>query len=232
MPSIAEVASQLIVDDLPAIFLDTCILLDVIRAIKRCEKSCLESALRLLSAATAEPRGCNVIVSYVVQHEWGDNQQRLLAEADHHLSQIQEQSSLFHDACAAFGIIPDFAPAHYDSLGLSVRMLDLSRQLLNCATVIASDDECSGRAMNRVMFKRPPSKRGGEAKDCTILEGYLAVCKYLQERNFGRKLVFCTSNKNDYCDESGLHASLAADFAAVGLRFTTNLQHGLYEVTA
>jgi len=231
MPSITDVAARLSAADLPVIFLDTCILLDVIRAIKRRHANCVEHAAALYTAATAAPVRCSVVVSHLVHHEWGTNQQALLDEASRHLTEIHEQSGYFHDACGVFGIVPGFPRANYAGLGLAVRMHDLSRQLLDSAAVIDPDDECSGRAMTRVTYNLPPSKEGREAKDCAILEEYLEVCRQLQQAGFRRKLVFCTSNTNDYCDRSGLHVNLATDFAAVGLRFTANLSWGYHDVT-
>jgi hypothetical protein len=85
--------------------------------------------------------------------------------------------------------------------------------------------------MHRVIHNIPPSKRGGEAKDCTILEEYLAVSRRLHAAGFPKKKVFCTSNTNDYCDAGGLHGVLAAEFAPIGLRFTSNLGWGFHDVT-
>ncbi len=231
MPNVAAVAAHLTAADLPVIFLDTCVLLDVIRAIKRRYANCVEHAWRLLTAATIAPRQCSVVVSHLVQHEWGANQQELLDDASRHLVEIHEQSGHFHDACGVFGIVPGFPRANYAGLGVAVGMHELSQQLLNCATVIDADNECSGRAMTRVINNLPPSKQSGEAKDCTILEEYLAVCSRLHAAGFPRKLVFCPSNKTDYCDHSHLPVNLAADFAAVGLRLTSNLSWGFHDVT-
>lgn len=231
MPSIVDVAAQLAAADLPVIFLDTCVLLDVMRAIKRRYVNCIGDGVRLHAAATVAPRQCSIAISHLVRHEWGANQQTLLDEATRHLSEIDDQSRHFHDACDVFGIAPGFARANYAGLGVARRLLDLSRQLLECAMVIDADNECSGRAMARVIDNAPPSKQGGGAKDCTILEEYLAVGRHLQEHGFQRRRVFCTSNTTDYCSASHLHAGLATDFAAVGLQFTSNLSWGLHDVT-
>jgi hypothetical protein len=231
MPTILEVADQLAQADLPVIFLDTCILLDVMRAIKRRYANCVDHAVLLHAAATVTPRQCSVVVSHIVQHEWHANQQMLLQEASRHLAEIHEQSAHFHDACRAFGIAPGFPRANYAGLGIADRLHSLSWQLLNSATLIDADNECSGRALNRVINNIPPSTHGGEAKDCTILEEYLAVCRRLHAGGFAKRMVFCTSNKKDYCDPSNLHLKLVADFAAAALRFTSDLSWGFHDVT-
>jgi hypothetical protein len=231
MPSVVDVSDQLAAAALPVLFLDTCILLDVIRAIKRRYKNCVEHAARLLDTASAATPQCVVVISHLVRHEWGANEQALLDEATRHLAEIEDQSGHFHDACDVFGIVRTFPRANYAALGVADRLHDLSRHLLNCALVVDPDNECSGQAMHRVIHGIPPSKQGGEAKDCTILEECLAVCRRLHGAGFPRKLVFCTSNTNDYCERSPhLHATLASDFNAVGLHFTTNLPWAFHDL--
>jgi len=231
MPTITAVADQLVAADLPVLFVDTCILLDVIRSIKRRFPQCAAQARALHSAVTVAPRRCVLVVSHLVQHEWGVHQQELLEEATRHLVEMEDQSGHFHDACSVFGIAPGFGRANYAGHAVAAQLHDLSRQLIDSGIVVGPDNECSGRAMHRVTYNIPPSKRGGEAKDCTILEQYLAVCGRLQAAGFARRRVFCSSNTNDYGEAGGLHPQLAPDFAAVGLRFTTNLPWGFHEVT-
>jgi len=231
MPSIPVVADHIIAENLPAIFVDTCILLDVIRSIKRKSKDCAAHAMALHSAATTAPKQCIIVVSHLVRHEWDVHDQELLNEASRHLIDLEDYSGHFHDACGILGIGPGFSRANYAAHELAVKLHGLSRQLLDCAIVIDPDNECSGRAINRVIYNVPPSKKGGEAKDCTILEEYLAVARRLNDAGFQKRRVFCTSNTNDYCDPVGLHASLAAEFAPINVRFTSNLGWGFYDVT-
>jgi hypothetical protein len=158
-------------------------------------------------------------------------QQELLDEAARHLIDMQEHASHFHDACGAFGIAPGFGHANYAAHGVAVRLHGLSRNLLNCAVVVEQDHECSNRAITRVIHNMPPSKKGGEAKDCTILEEYLAVARRLHDAGFQKRKVFCTSNTNDYCEGGALHPDLAAEFALIDFRFTSNLGWAFHDVT-
>lgn len=231
MPGVAEVTDQLIAAALPVIFLDTCILLDVIRAVKRRSPNHVDHAIKLLNAATTVPTSCVVVVSHLVHLEWVKNQQSVLDEAKKHLSEIQEQSDHFHDACDNFGIARSFARASYTGSGLADRLHDLSKRILDSTTIIDSDKECNQLALERVYHYRPPSKQGREIKDCVIIEECLAVCRGLQADGFSRNLVFCTSNTTDYCERPHQpHPDLAADFLAVGLRFTASLPHGFHDL--
>ncbi|HQU45343.1 MAG TPA: hypothetical protein PK867_21180 [Pirellulales bacterium] len=231
MPTITDVADQLIAADLPVMFLDTCIVLDVIRAVRRRYVNCVAKASELHTAVTVAPAQCSLVISHLVRHEWGVHEPELLSEARKHLAEMEDQSGHFHDACAVLGIVPGFARANYAAHGMADQLRDLSRQLLDAGIEVTPDDACSGRAINRVIHNIPPSKKGGEAKDCTILEEYLAICQILQAAGFVKKRVFCTSNTNDFCEAGALHPLLAADFAAVSLRFTSNLPWGFHDVT-
>ncbi len=231
MALIAAVANQIIADDLPVVFVDTCSLLDVIRSVKRNLRDCVAHASALYSAATAVPRRCNIVVSYLVRHEWRAHEGELLDEAAQHLVEMEEHSRHFHDACGALGVAPGFGRSNYAACNLATQLRDLSRMILDCAIVVDDDNECSAKAMDRVIYNVPPSKKGGEAKDCTILEGYLAVSRLLFDVGFQKKQVFCTSNKNDFCKAGKLHPILAAEFAPINLHFVTNLGWALHEVT-
>jgi hypothetical protein len=88
-----------------------------------------------------------------------------------------------------------------------------------------------GDDRQRVVAKTPPSKQGGEVKDCVIVEECLELTRQLRANGFARKCVFCTSNMDDYGGPSGgLHPTLATEFAAVGLAFTSNLPWAVHEI--
>ncbi len=55
MPTITAVADQIIAEDLPALFVDTCILLDVIRSIKLTSSSIAGSSSSRTTSAVGGP---------------------------------------------------------------------------------------------------------------------------------------------------------------------------------
>ena len=80
------------------------------------------------------------------------------------------------------------------------------------------------------MHNIPPSKKGGEAKDCTILEGNIwPLAGDFSREDLRKKRVFCTSeNTNDYCEvQEHCIRDWHQILRTVGLRFTTNLALGL-----
>jgi hypothetical protein len=155
------------------------------------------------------------------------------AEADNlrvHLARIDEEAGRLHAFCSLVGITPPFPRPEYRMLPLADRLHDLSRRLLDSALRLDPDHDCILRAHGRASLYRPPSTKG-EVKDSTIIEECLEVSRRLQAAGFLRKLLFCTSNKRDYCAAgSRLHPSLAVEFGAAGLRFATSLPWAVNEI--
>ncbi len=227
MPNIIAAEAQIRADGRPVLFLDTCILLDVIRATYRCLNACVPRTVELLGMLTATPPECTLVVASMVPVEWNDNAQNVRDEVRAHLAKVQDQARHFHEACGSLGIVLTFGRPSYPGVGLAERLYDLSGQLLNLTLRLDPDQGCASRGVARVVTKIPPSKQGGEVKDCVIVEEVLEVTRQLRTNGFTPKCVFCTSNTNDY---GAPHPALAADFAAVNLTFTNSLPWAVHEV--
>jgi hypothetical protein len=233
MPSLADAVDLIRAAGLPVLFADTCSLVDVIRAPTRPGelRGCVEAATELLAIATARPPGCLLVAASFVPGE-------LLAhagpEADNlraHVARVDQEAEHLHGFCGLVGIVPSFSRPAYGSLPLADRLHDLSRGLLDCALRLDPDQDCIIRAHGRAATYTPPSRKGGEVKDSTILEECLEVSRRLQAAAFGWKLVFCTSNRRDYCEAgSRLHPPLAVEFGAADLGFATSLPWALNEI--
>jgi hypothetical protein len=234
MPSITAVEAQLRVDDRPVLFLDTCILLDLIRATYRCLGiGYVQSAVELHTLLTSSPPQCALIIASMVPTEWTYHAPRVRDEVQSHLKKIQDQSVHFHEACAILGITLTFGRPFYSGVGLAESLYDLSKALLDGSIDLDRHAGCESRGVGRVVTKTPPSKQGSEVKDCVIVEECLELTRQLRANGFVRKCVFCTSNLNDYGGPDGrLHPALAPDFAAVDMTFTSNLPWAVHEIRA
>lgn len=233
MPTIDEAVALVRAADLPVLFLDTCSLVDVIRAPLRLRelRGCVEAATELLELGAGGEGRCTAVVASFVRGEWsrhaGEEAERLRAR----LAGFDEEADALHYYCTLMGVEPPFGRPEYRPLPLADRLLDLSRRLLDTALALEPDRECIIRAHGRAALYIPPSRKGGEIKDATILEETLEVGRRLKAAGFARKLVFCTSNRRDYCEAaSRLHPSLAIDFGAVDLGFTTSLPWAVREI--
>jgi hypothetical protein len=228
MPSIAAVEAQLGAANRPVLFLDTCIIVDIIRATMRCMGTqFVQRAVELRGLLTSTPPGCALVVAFVVPTEWDNHAPKTRDEVRGHLAKIQEQAEHFHAACGALGFGLAYGLPDYPAANLHGRLFDLSREILDLAVVLDTDGGCATRAIGRVVAKLAPSRQGGEMKDCVIVEECLELSRQLRANGFARKCVFCTSNTNDYGHPD---PNLAADLLAVNLTFTTNLPWALHEI--
>jgi hypothetical protein len=232
MPTIAGAAAQVLAAGIPVLFLDTCSILDVIRAPARNLTHCVEAATELLGMATAAPPTCSLVVGSFVPKEWSDHEQEVLDLLNGHLDRMQAQAAHFHGLCTHLGLTIGFSHPQYPASGLALRLHDLSHQLLQTCLVLDRESVTMARAFERVaVTRRRPCRKGGELKDCTIFEECLEVCRQLGAGGFTRKMVFCTSNTEDYCAPGVIpHVDVATDCANVGLVFTTNLPWAVNEL--
>jgi hypothetical protein len=231
MPSLTDTSTRIAATGVPVLFLDTCSILDVIRAPVRGLAGCIEAASELVGLATAAPPRCSPVVGSFVPVEWGTHAQGVLDELTKHLDKMDQQAGHFYALRAHLGIALGFGRPRYEPSGLGGRLLDLSRHLHQAAAVLDPHPDTMSRAYDRVIAKRRPCRKGGELKDCTIFEECLEVCRQIQVGGFARKLIFCSSNTDDYCAPGmAPHPEIATDCSAVGLLFTTNLPWAVAEL--
>jgi len=233
MPSIADAFAQTHATGLPVLFADTCSLVDVIRAPIRPSKlrGCVAGATELLQLLTVPPFRCVLVAASFVRGEWQTHAPHTTDDLKKHLTGLDEWATEFHDSCALLGLGPSFGRPTYGGVGLADGLHNLSKQLLDSAIHLDAHNDTNMKAFDRAINCIPPSRKGGEVKDCTIIEECLEVCRQLRAGGFARKLVFCTSNTDDYCESgSDLLPGLAVDFSLVGLGFTTNLPWAVHEI--
>lgn len=182
------------------LFIDTCIFLDLIRAPVRgsINASTAKCANKLLGFGS---NGSPVwlITSVTVQDEWKDNIECVAAEVDREILKLEQSRNHFLAAASA-------TTGSQYSHGQSAQILNLghglkvlSERILNACMIVEPENSHMVEAMNRVKQYRPPAKRGkAEPKDCEIFEMFLHFCKDLCASNFQERLVFVSSNTNEY----------------------------------
>jgi hypothetical protein len=222
MPSIESLARWIDASGLPALFVDTCSLLDIPRLAlpNGFRQGEADAARNLLRMAIGSPQSCVLVVSSLVRQEWEDNIENVVREANIHLKTLDRQSAAFHEACRSLQIPLSFGRANYASSELVESLRDLSGRLLNAAASIDEDEESRSRAGRRLLAKISPASVKQEWKDCVILEEYLSVCRALEALGSKGKRVFCTSNKKDYCLANKLLDPLPREFADLGLAYS------------
>jgi len=231
MPNIDSILGRLTGSTIPVLFLDTCILLDIVRSTMRDLGKYAEEATRLLGLATGSAPSCLIVISSVVPLEWARNIDKVTHEVTRNLVQMQRQSAHFHDACGALGIGLDFGRARYEDVELAGALRILSEKLLEASCKLDADHTTRAGAYERVINSIPPALKKQEIKDCVLVEEYLDACRALQSASYQGRLVFCTSNKEDFCLDSTIHPRLASEFDEVGLIFKAKLPGALHQLT-
>jgi hypothetical protein len=228
MPTLAETAQQLTADGLPILLIDTCILLDVIRAPLRKIPGCIQGALDL-AEMQAQSR-CRIVASSMIENEWRANQQAVVDEFNRYLEAHDKDASAFHEACGLVNVSLSFGKPSYQAAGLVATLRDRAANILKNATHLSPSEETKLRAYERSIARVPPARKGAGPADCTVVEEYLELCRLLQASGFAKKKTFCSSNTRDYQDGHKLHATLASEFGAVGLVFTNALHWAVNEL--
>ena len=234
MPSITDTVARVAAAGVPVLFLDTCSILDVIRAPlpERKLSGCVEAAGELVAFAVSDPPACQLVVGSFVPTEFAKNAPAVVAELERRFNRMDEEAEVFHRLCSHLALPVSFARAQYAASTAANQLCDLSHRLLQSATALDSHADINARAFTRVaVTQRRPCRQNSELKDCTVFEECLEVCRQLQETAFAQKLVFCTSKTNDYCAPGETpHPDVAADCASVGLVFTTTLSWAVAEL--
>ncbi|MBD1878197.1 PIN domain-containing protein [Coleofasciculus sp. FACHB-T130] len=225
--TILDAAQYIAVSPAPVVLIDTCTVLDVIRAPQRESTHIISAASNMTSRASVNPKQLWVVATELIDNEWKDNCQKVEDELTVHIKKIDSQHSNLRIAATYFHPVNLVKPLTLGGLKLPMHLRRVAQSLLDSAVLIADDGNYIIRARNRVRRGEPPAQKGKqEYKDCEIIEHYLAFCKELRDKGFREKCVFTSSNTQDYCDsKKKLHLSLQTDFDALGLEYARDIAH-------
>lgn len=208
----------------PVLLVDTCVLLDLIRDVPRKDVQAhnLIAAAALLSAAE-NGSDLTVIVADQVRTELADNQHTVEEEARSGLTKFREQVKRINQVAAQFGAATSIDTTHLaDHVARTVAVL---QRWTRVAMGASAGPDVERRAMRRVVQALAPSRKGKEsAKDCLVIESYLEVAGELRAAGFIGRIVFASSNTDEYHDAGTktLHPQLQADFGAHAIDYAPN----------
>ncbi|WP_197436484.1 MULTISPECIES: PIN domain-containing protein [Rhizobium/Agrobacterium group] len=221
---------------LPAIlFLDTCLLLDVIRAVVRENIGThdVHAVLTLNARQNASPQSLQFAVTQQVKDEFAEHVDAIEAETARSLDRLVQQTNGMLTSIAAFGTgaaLP--SPMTIQSQAVTKAVRTVADDILNNCLIVPHSIADSHAALGRVQQARPPATRAKQSiKDCLIIEGVLRYV--ISERADGRaqRIVFASSNTSDYHQGHGsLHPALRAEFDACDLGFAPSWSAARYEI--
>ena len=207
----------------PVVFLDSCILLDVVRAPLRNASSEVRVACQILASAGKTPNTVHLLIGFPTPTEWTDH----IDEAVKDCTIAVNSYNSLADICGYLAL-PGVATLPAAALGLPDLLRKLSENLLAAAIRLDHDAEALARAIDRVVAVHLPARKGGKgAKDAVILEHALEAARQLRAAGFAGTCVFASSNTSDFASpkSTALHPLLDADFTPVNLLYATSLTH-------
>jgi hypothetical protein len=226
MQTLAAAEEMIVALGRPVLMLDTCVLLDIIRAPVRDDVASVKAAIRLLSRITANPASVLLVVTSMVMDEWARNSPSVRDEVLVTIHKLNAQMESVYETCVAADISRADAPPTFDGAFIVSHLQQIATKLISSAIILANDDDCKTNAYQRVITKVPPSRKGGQLPDCEIIEHYLTLSDRLRSAAVVPKRLFVSSNTKDYCEDGKLHPELADQFSKVGLDFASNLSWG------
>jgi hypothetical protein len=230
MTLIADVVTVITGSPAPVLFLDSCILLDIVRAPLRNKPSEIQFARLFLTAVQKTPKTIHLLVASPTQREWTDH----IAETENDCTIAVNSCNAVASICGHMALPPvAFLPAGV--LTLSTLLRNLSADLLDAAVSMDHDAAALGRAVDRIIASTHPAKPSGKgAKDSVILEHAVEATTQLRNAGFTGICLFVSSNTKDFANagSTNLHAQLTPAFNAVNLEYAVSLTHAESILTA
>lgn len=223
--NITDAATKIICNPAPLLLLDTCAVLDIMRAPFRAEiqGNVIPSAINLIKAAQSNPRGLWLVASSLVCDEIYDSLAIPKFELEKVIKDIDDIISGLNNAISIIGPYKGISRFCDQRFNLAEDLMRIASDIASEVIVIDISDDQRVAATHRVAQCKPPAKKGGQLNDCLIIEHYLELCKQLRIMGFDNNCVFTSSNKNDYCRNGCLAPSLKIEFDAVQLNYSGDL---------
>jgi hypothetical protein len=181
MALIADIVSALIGNPAPVLFLDTCILLDVVRAPIRDKAKEVEFAQLILQCVQKVPKTIHLLVPSPVHIEWTKNVASGVNDSTAGVTACNSVSAI----CTLLGL-PAVAALPGGVLNMPSMLRQLSADLLAACETIDHNGPAMSRAIDRIVANKHPVKQDSSkgAKDSVILEHAVETTAQLRAAAF------------------------------------------------
>jgi len=227
MTLIADIVATVAATPAPVLFLDSCILLDIVRATIRNKPGEVKFARLFLTAVLKAPKTIHFLIASPVQTEWKTH----IVERENECTMAINACDAVSEICGHLGL-PAVPVLPADVLDMTKKLREMSAACLT----IDHNAAALGRAVDRIVacthpVKQPHSKG---AKDAVILEHAVETTAQLRASGFNGICVFVRSNTADFADpgSTNLHAQLVSAFNPVNLQYAVSLTHAESILTA
>jgi hypothetical protein len=217
--TLAQAHADLIANPRPVLFLDTCTLLDLVRATQRALSATVRAGGELRDLAKAG--AVQLFVQDIVPREWNDNLAAARRDGEAGILAFTATWQIAIDLAQPAPAPPVLPPG-----ALIDELERLSHDLLAMATVLDRDRDGMSWAIDRVAAKQKPSSAKGPVKDCHILGHALRLSTLLQHSHYPKSRVMVSSNRSDFAAPNAVvfHDDIVADATAAGLEYAVSLE--------
>lgn len=212
--SISKVKDELLKNEQPVFFFDTCSILDILNSIHLYGLS--ESyASNMLELIKINGKSCWLVSCQNVNEEWVDNIDAVLSTMEKEIKKLDRSISSTINVTnlvlnTNYSMLPKFS-----GLSISSKIKSLSESFLNSCRCIERTNDHTLKAMQRVRKLEAPARKGKlEPKDCEIVECFLELCQELRGAGFNEKIIFVTANKDDFGSYNDLKLPLDTQFSS------------------
>lgn len=233
--TIIDAVKEILKEPAPILFPDTCSLVDIIRLPMRAKdakfsKKVLEPAAKILSSARHSPKKLWIVIAPPISTEWLEHSVNTKNELIRHFIKIDKDIDKIHfiagNRSISLGI-----QNNYENCKVDEALFTLSEELLNSGLFLLQDPDCVISASNKTIKEIAPAKKGKSHKDSMIAEHIFLICDELNKNGFNEKMVFLTSNTEDFCELGSKikpRPPLDVEFSLRGLELTTNWNLAAY----
>jgi hypothetical protein len=224
MTALGRIVAAVTSSPAPVVILDSCTLLDIVRAPRLNIASDVRVAQLFLTSVRKVPKTLHILIGSPTQTEWNDH----IVETENDCAGSVACCNAVASICTHLGAVPAVAHLPVAVLGLPARLRQLSADLLAAAATMSHNAAALCRAIDRVIASQHPAKPGGKgAKDAVILEHAVEATSKLRAAGFTGTCVFVSSNTKDFAapNSTNLHRLLAPLFTPIHLEYATSLTH-------
>lgn len=218
MITLAQARADLIAAPRPILFLDTCTLLDIVRAPLRGLVAEVEGAVQLRTLATNGT--VQLYVQDIVPGEWAGNLRAAQSDGEAGVLAFTSTWQIASDLGQPAPALPVLSPGN-----LIDELVALSQGLLAAAARLDRDHDGMSWAIGRAAAKKKPSSAKGTVKDGHIL-GHALRLSTLLGAGYPRSRVLVSSNRSDFAapNRTLFHEDIAPEAAAAGLHYAVSLE--------
>jgi len=209
--TISDIVSDIARTKLPAMVIDTCASLDIVRCVWRGNVRVVGVAKQLIEA---HQNGELLLYAHsALQKEAMRNRAEVEGEARKKAGDIDQAMGEYRRAAEYLTMHYPYAAGHLHE-SVIPSLMALHDQLLAMCVHIALEDKTQLAAFARGSNNRRPSRKGGGANDCLMFEEFRSIAQAMPAAD---PLVLLTTNPDDFADKSEgpshIHHEISDDLA-------------------